>query len=297
MMDNTATGFFYRLPGYSGNTRPGAHRSTSRGAGMNFISHARLIDQPDPRRLDLRASIGSLSREWLVRVNQQRVAIMITVIVDVSVGMHFRGVYKKLDVAADFIEALGHSAAAMGDSLGLFAFDYQRRVDLSVPARFGRAVGRNLAQSVRDTRTSEITRRSGEKSDIRTNALAECINLSATNSSLVFILSDYHWALSGLAATLDPMANVQVVPIVLWDPVETRPPAGRRLLSAQLSGTKQSRHVWLTSRVRRQWLQNVEHRKQEITDVFASRDIEPFIITDGFDAEAMSQYFLRLGLQ
>jgi len=180
---DTVTEFFYRLPGYSGNARPGAHRSTSRGAGMNFISHAKLIDQPDPRRLDLRASVGNLGRDWLVRVNQQRVAIAITVIADVSAGMHFHGKHRKLDVAADFIEALGYSATAMGDSLGLYAFDHRRRADLSVPARFGRAIGLNLAQIIRTTIATDNSGHATDKSEARTEALAECISLSADTST------------------------------------------------------------------------------------------------------------------
>lgn len=291
----TVSEFFYRLPGNSGNIRPGAHRSTSRGAGMNFISHAKLIDQPDPRRLDLRASIGNLSKEWLVRVNQQRVAITITVIVDVSAGMHFRGVYRKLDVAADFIEALGYSAAAMGDSIGLYAFDHSQRNDLSVPSRFGRATGLNLANRVRACRASGTHRI--DESEARTKALAECVSLAAGNSSLVFILSDYHWSLTGMESVLDPLAGTLVVPIVVWDPVETEPPAGRRLMSVQAMGAGKSRHLWLTPRVRQQWLANVEQRRLELSELFGSRDTKPFMMTSGFNADAMSKYFMELGVQ
>lgn len=294
-MNNTVSDFFYRLPGNTGNVRPGAHRSTSRGAGMNFISHAKLIDQPDPRRLDLRASIGSLGKDWLVRVNQQRVAITISVIVDVSPGMHFHGAYKKLDVVAHFLEGLGHSAAALGDSTGLYGFDHRLRNDLTVPARFGRAVGLNLAQMIRSCSTPTGHPRNGVDSEARTAALAECVSLAAETSSLVFILSDYHWSLEGLVSALDPLADVLVVPIVVWDPVETEPPEGNKLLSVQKIGAKQSRHLWLTSKLRQKWIENVGQRKQQISDVFASRDIKPFIVTDGFDPEAMSKYFMGQG--
>ena len=42
------------------------------GAGLEFATHLRLFDRPDPRRLDLRASIANLRSEWLVRVNRQQ---------------------------------------------------------------------------------------------------------------------------------------------------------------------------------------------------------------------------------
>ncbi len=295
-MNNTASDFFYRLPGNTGNVRPGAHRSTSRGAGMNFISHAKLIDQPDPRRLDLRASIGSLGKDWLVRVNQQRVAITISVIVDVSPGMHFHGAFKKLEVVAHFLEALGYSAAALGDSTGLYAFDHKLRDDLIVPARFGRAVGLNLAQMIRGCSASGDSRK-GIVSESRIAALGDCVSLAAETSSLVFILSDYHWSLDGLVSALDPLADALVVPVVVWDPVETEPPSGSRLLSVQQMGAAQSRHLWLTPKLKQQWVENVEQRKRHLSDVFATRDIKPFIVTNGFDCEAMSEYFMGLGLQ
>ena len=111
------TEFVYRLPGNTISTRPGSHRSNSRGSGMNFVSHARLMDQPDPRRLDLRASIANIRKEWLVRVNQQRAAVAVTAIVDVSATMHFGTECSKISVAADFLEALGYSAGGLGLSL------------------------------------------------------------------------------------------------------------------------------------------------------------------------------------
>ena len=122
-------------------------------------------------------------------------------------------------------------------------------------------------------------------------------SLAAETSSLVFILSDYHWSLDGLVSALDPLADALVVPVVVWDPVETEPPSGSRLLSVQQMGAAQSRHLWLTPKLKQQWVENVEQRKRHLSDVFATRDIKPFIVTNGFDCEAMSEYFMGLGLQ
>src|SRR6202051_141067 len=71
---NVMPEFHYRLPMRAGGSRPGSHPGSSFGAGQAFAMHARLFDHPDPRRLDLRASLRAIPAEWLVRVHFQRVA-------------------------------------------------------------------------------------------------------------------------------------------------------------------------------------------------------------------------------
>ncbi|OED38127.1 hypothetical protein AB833_20825 [Chromatiales bacterium (ex Bugula neritina AB1)] len=281
-----ATEFVYRLPGRSISTRPGAHRSNSRGAGMNFVSHAKLIDQPDPRRLDLRASISSIQKDWLVRINQQRAAINVSAIIDVSASMHFGAGHNKLQVAADFLQALGFSAGGLGDAVGLQAFDSTLREDLSMPPRYGRGIGEPMAELIRHSSPS-----SSDSASI--DALAQCINAVAGKSPLVFIVSDFHWPLEPLDRLLDPIAGTFVVPLVIWDRTEVHPPQGKRLLSARQMGAGTRRHLWLTPAVREQWQANVQSRKEEIAEVFASRDATPFMMTEGFNAEALSRYFME----
>lgn len=286
MMDTTTAEFVYRLPNNAQSSRPGAHRSNSRGSGMNFVSHAKLIDQPDPRRLDLRASISNIKKDWLVRINKQRAAISIAAIVDVSRSMRFGAEQNKLQVAAEFLQALGFSAGGLGDTVSLVAFDSIKREDLVVPARFGRAMGQTMAEMVLSSKPSSLT-------SANTNALSSCIESIAGKSALTFIVSDFHWSLDELDRALEPLAGSMVVPLIVWDRTEITPPAGNRMLSVKQMGGKKSRHLWLTPTVRNQWEANVAKRQEEITEVFASRDVNPFWITKGFDSELLSRYFME----
>jgi hypothetical protein len=81
--------FHYRLQHRIGGQRPGSHPGSSLGAGQEFVSHMSLYDRPDPRRLDLRASLRDFGGNWLVRVNRQRAGVPVHVIVDVSASMSF----------------------------------------------------------------------------------------------------------------------------------------------------------------------------------------------------------------
>lgn len=145
--------FHYRLPGRAGGFRPGSHPGSSFGAGQQFAMHARLVDHPDPRRLDLRASVQSVRGDWLVRLHLQRVAVPVQVVVDVSASMHFGKERSKLDVVADFVEALGFSAFRSGDRVGMTAFDTDEREDLFVPPRYGRGGAEIMSAMLRAART------------------------------------------------------------------------------------------------------------------------------------------------
>ena len=70
---------------------PGHHRSTRGDSGFEFRGHAALLDAPDPRRLDLHASLRDPFGDWRVRVYSQRKAIPVVVVADLSASMGFAG--------------------------------------------------------------------------------------------------------------------------------------------------------------------------------------------------------------
>jgi hypothetical protein len=109
-----------------------------------------LYDRPDPRRLDLRASLRGFNEDWLVRVNRQRAGATVRALVDVSASMIFGGQRPKLHVVADFVEALGLSAFRVGDAVGMMAFDESERADLFMPARVSRGMGSVMGAALRE---------------------------------------------------------------------------------------------------------------------------------------------------
>src|SRR5262249_2846949 len=163
------------------------------GAGQEFASHARLYDRPDPRRLDLRASLRDLSGDWLVRVNRQRAAVPVHVIVDVSASMAFGSPQPKLHRVADFVEALGQSAFRCGDAVGMAAFDEHERTDLLVPAMLSRGTGALMASLLRGC----AARGRGA------HGLMDAVQRHAGRAVLIFLASDFHWPLGQIEPVLD----------------------------------------------------------------------------------------------
>lgn len=250
--------------------------------------HGRLFDYPDPRRLDLRASVRAARSEWLVRVHLQRAAVPVQVIVDVSASMHFGARQTKLQVAADFVEALGHSSFRVGDQLGMLAFDTHARDDLFMPARYGRGVGNLLATMLRASTSTNDTAVSGGIAGLQRAA-----STLAGRQALIFLVSDFHWPLAGLPAVLDLLVHACVVPMVVWDAAEIAPPHGGPLLAVNDAESGRQRTLWLRGSVRERWREGVARRRAELVQMFGKRGMQPFYVESAFDPEALSRYFLE----
>jgi uncharacterized protein (DUF58 family) len=300
--------FHYRLPMRSSGFRPGSHRGSSFGAGQEFAMHGRLFDYPDPRRIDLRASVRAARSEWLVRVHLQRAAVPVQVLVDVSASMRFGTRRSKLQVAADFVEALGYSAFRVGDPLGMLAFDSGARDDLFMPPRSGRGIGNLLAGMLRESAgvdAGEGTGASfaaaavsgkgsgGVNGSGSVGALQRIASTLAGRQALVFLVSDFHWPLTALPAVLDLLVHAYVVPIVVWDAAEIAPPAGGPLLAVRDAESGARRTLWLSAGARERWHEGVARRRAELSQMFGKRAMQPFYIEGAFDPEAMSRYFLE----
>jgi uncharacterized protein (DUF58 family) len=289
---NTLAEFQYRLPVRVSGARPGGHRGSSVGIGQEFAAHTRLFDHPDPRRIDVRASVRTVQREWLVRVHRQRVAVPVHAVVDVSASMRFGANVTKLEVAAAFVEALGHSAFRIGDPVGMLAFDDAAREDLFVPARHARGMGSLMAELLRDCER-EPTHSTSDSSS-RDIGLRDAANRLAGRAGLVFLVSDFHWPLTALPALLDTLTHAWVVPVVLWDRAEVEPPSHNGWMSLVDVESGEMRSMWMRDSVRERWRGAVAERRAQLAALFARHGIRPFFNQGAFDAEALSRYFLEL---
>lgn len=275
--------FRYRSPHRVGGWRTGSHEGTATGAGLAFATHLRLQDHPDPRRLDLRASLASLQSDWLVRVNRQQAAMTVRLLVDVSASMRF-GAPSKLELVADFVQALGQSAFRVGDAVGMAAFDRTERPDLRVAAWRHRGMGEMLA--------SLLLQSQGGAGGVE--GLREAASLLAGRGGIVFLVSDFQWPLEGLGDVLDLLAPAHVVPLVVWDAAEMEPPAGDGLAMLRDSESGRSRTLWLRPKLRTRWREAVEQRRVALQGLFGSRGLRPFYLQGAFEAQALSNHLCEV---
>lgn len=283
----TDADFVYRIPGRSASYRPGAHRSRAQGPGLSFSHYLPLLDQPDPRRLDLRASIRNVHGGWLVRASRQRASTCVTVLMDVSSSMHFGHPTRKLETAARFLDSLGRSAFGYGDALALQAFDHAPRPDLEFAARTGRGAGAALASVIRQLPTP------GRHQALQPHTLSGLCAGLQQNVSLLFLVSDFHWPLTYLDAAFKRLSHQCVVPIVLWSHNETRPPPAGRWVRMQDLETGRSRSMISRRSTLARWQANIEHRRQLIDETLRANGAQPFFMDRGFDARALSRHFME----
>ena len=282
--------FHYQLPRRFGGWRPGAQRGSSQGSGQEFAAHRRLFDHPDPRRIDLRASVRDGRGDWLVRIHRLRVAIPVHVVVDVSASMHVGAARRKLEVVADLVEALGYSAFRAGDTVGLLAFDQREREDLFVPARHSRGNGSLMARMLRECRATP----GAPATDASALAgLRRATERLVGRGGLVFLASDFHWPTAALGELLAQFAPACVVPLVAWDPAETEPPEARALVALSDAETGVRRSLWMRESLRTRWRDAVAARRAELTALFNAHGMPPFHLHGRFDAEALTRYFME----
>jgi hypothetical protein len=274
--------FRYKIAWRARSHLPGAHRSTQQGSGFEFVGHKTLIDGADPRRLDIRASIRDPFEQWQARVFSQRSAIPVVVITDLSASMTFQGKQDKWDNVCDFTRTAAWSATRNGDLFSFIACDDQVREDLFLPATLRKSAVLDLQDRLAQLRPAP---RSGAK------GLLEAHRWLPQRRSLIFLVSDFHLPLEMTENLLDSLRAHDVIPVVLWDPIERQVPQGRGLLRLQDSETGRHRLIWLRPSVRDRWEQELLEHQQALSRLFALHGRPPLMIESAFNADEITHYF------
>jgi len=265
---------------------PGHHRSTRGDSGFEFRGHASLLDAPDPRRLDLHASLRDPFGDWRVRRYSQRKAVPVVVIADLSASMGFEGRQRKAEVLADFVASLGWSAWRTGDRFGFIGCDAAVRPEwLQLPTR-ARGTGFVLAQALRAWAPVGPSARSAA-------GLLQAADFLGRQRALVFLVSDFHLPLTLVQATLARLAAHEVVPVVLWDPLEFSVGATRGLLHTVDPESGRRQLVWWRPALRARWQRAHAERREALLQTFAAQRLRPLFVEGGFDADAVTRHFQR----
>jgi hypothetical protein len=260
---------------------PGHHRSARGDSGFEFRRHAALLDAPDPRRLDLHASLRDPFGNWIVRVYSQRKAIPVAMVADLSASMGFVGTHRKLDVLADFVDSLSWSAWRTGDSFGFVGCDSAVREDVLLPPTRSRGMGGALATALR---TMHLQGRSA-------HGLSMAHRYLSRQRSLVFLVSDFHLPLPGVEAVMASMAHHDLVPVVLWDPLEFGLTPRRGLAQVMDPESGVTKLLWWRPALREKWLAAQQQRRDALLRIFRAHRLKPLFIEGRFDADAVTRHF------
>lgn len=273
--------FNYHIPWRSRSRRPGRHRSNQRGMGMEFRGHTTLLSYPDPRRIDIRQTIRDPLEQIYVRIFNQKSAVPVFVLCDLSGSMQYGSAQRKISVAADITQSVAQSVTHNGDPIGFIGFDDDVRQDwlCTLSSRPHAAI--EMAENLK----------SYEPAAVGSNALAETVRLLPRERSLIFLVSDFHMPIADLENALILMLRHHIVPVVLWDTAEYAdlPEFGIASVTDPESGAK--RTLFLRKEYRARILQSFVDRRKEIEELFLRFDMQPFFVENHFEADLLTEYF------
>jgi len=270
----------YRLGWRPEGVLPGAHPGHGEGAEGEFRRHVSLLRHPDPRRIDLRASLSDPFGELHVRQFSPRRAIAVAALVDLSGSMGFGEDATRI---ADVIAQLALSAQRSGDSFALFGCDAHVREEASLP----------------------LSRRRGVEFEVRERLLAahpagrsvdglfEAADRLPARRSLVFLVSDFLMPLPQLERLLNVLWHHDVVPVVVRDSgAESELPRWGLIEIADLE-TGGSRLVLMRPSLRERWRREADERHRALDALFARHGRRPFHLVDQLDADALARRLME----
>jgi uncharacterized protein (DUF58 family) len=271
----------YRIPWRARAYYPGQHRSDQLGGGIEFRGNVPLLAAPDPRRLDIRASMSDPFGTWLTRSFRQRSQVRVYIVADLSASLGFAAGPSKLDILADFTQSLAYSAHRSGDRFGFLGCDEKLRQDFYLAPTHMPGAAIELAARLRTLQPR------GRSLD----GWLEAPSYLGTQRALVFLLSDFHCPLDFLACALRGFGKHVLVPVVLWDRREYQRLPRFGIATLRDSETGRKRTLWLRARLHEKIAAAFAARRSALSALFFDLNLRALFLEDGFAPEAVTQYF------
>ena len=274
--------FFYSIPWRAVSPHPGAHASRLQGGTDEFAGLVSLMANPQPRHIDVRASLQNPLGQWMVRSFRQRSSIQVQVIADLSGSMGYRGVREKPETMARLVASIAWSAYREGDRFGFHAADATLIEELTMPCRIYKGGVPELF-----TKILHHPRQGGGM-----KGLWDAAGRLGRTRSLVFLISDFHQPLEDLAELMRRLSRHDVVPVVIWDRAEYEalPDYGLVVVEDPELGVR--RRLFMRPRLKEQFMARFEARKGALEDLFSPYGRGPLFLSDEFSPDCLTRYFL-----
>jgi uncharacterized protein (DUF58 family) len=271
----------YRPRGRFRSNVVGAHASSEVGGFGVFRDQAPFLRYPDARRIDVRATLRDPFGATHVRRFEQRSAIDVYVVMDLSASMGFVGSVDRFQVACHLCESLALSATRIGDRFGI--------IGAGGVAQRPLFLGATRAGSAALDFVARIRRDGPHGAGVR--GLVETAPLLGATRKLVFLISDFQWREEQIRAIFDAFALHDVAPLVLVDSIETKPPRWG-LLELVDSETRERRLLFMRPALHMRWIESEQARRRRMGHMAETRARRPIFIEDGFDATTLSQQLM-----
>ncbi|UTD26596.1 DUF58 domain-containing protein [Bradyrhizobium sp. WD16] len=267
----------YRPFGRFRSNHVGAHSSSEVGGLGVFRDQTPFRRYPDARRIDIRATLRDPFGETYVRRFEQRSAIDVYVLVDLSASMGFCGAADRFAAAGELCAALAYSSTRIGDRFGLIGCGEALRRETTFPATRSKTAALAAVAAIGRERPG----------DPGAEGFVAAAALLGVARKLVFVVSDFRWPGRLVDRVFEALAHHDVVPLVLADSVEISPPKWG-LLELRDSETGRRRTLLMRPGLRQRWAEREGDRRRELLRSSAGRARAPIFLTDGFDPVDLS---------
>ena len=280
--------FSYRFPDKVFGHVPGAHNGTAMGSGDRFAGFADLFDYPDPRRLDVRASLrtniadsalGNQER-WLVRRYQQRSSITLWLLADLSRSMSVSSVSNER--VARLAHMIAHSSIGFGDRFAMAGFDAMWRKDVSVMPTRQRSMPALAAEKIIHA---------APPSEPGAAGLFDAADLITSPKAMVFIASDFCCDIDLVDRTLRKLAHYTVIPIVWQHDEVDHLPSHAGWTETRDSETGKRHSVWIRPGIKKRWQQQLDEHFEKLTACFMRYRVKPLFVSGEVTPQQLTQYF------
>lgn len=279
----SAANIFYYRKAAQQSVFPGAHPGKIVGSGQLFKQHMPLITAPDPRHIDLRASVLDPFGQFQVKAFQQQSRLDVFLLADLSASMSYQGQRNKQQQIIDCLLSISHSAHMTGDRFGFVGCGQTINPQLLIsPA--------NLQQG-RVDELAKMLKKSSLKG--QAESLLQAANYLPSRSAIVFLLSDFYMPITIIQQQMQRLNQHTVVPLVLWDQQEYSDLPSWGLVKFSDSEQGKTRTLFMRPTLHQKIIHAFEQRKQQLRACFRAFGCEPLFIDKGYRAESISQYFLQ----
>lgn len=283
--------FSYRFPNNVFGYIPGAHTGSSLGAGDRFAGYANLFDYPDPRRIDIRASLRSSiangtateGNSWLVRRFQQRSSVTLWLLADMSKSMSISSVNH--GQLANLAQMIAHSAISLGDRFAMAGFDADWRQDISIMPTTRRSIPTLAADMIRN---ADPALKPGVE------GLVAAANVIASSHALVFLASDFCVDIALVARVLRQLSKFTVIPIVWQHHDVDYFPSHAGWTQMRDSETSQHRSVWMRPSMKTKWRQSMITHFEQLSACFLHNRVSPLFADGEVTGQQLTRYFAGL---
>jgi len=277
--------FSYRYPHKVYGSQPGVHQGKSLGTGDSFAGFSDLFDYPDPRRLDLRASIRdnlATGRDnYLVKRYQQRSPITLWMMADLSRSMSLSS--DNQEQLAALTQLVAHSAIGFGDTFGLAGFDSGLRHDVHMmPTR----------QRSMPTIAADMVRSAAPTDSAGIDGVVHAANMITSKHAIVFLASDFCCDLDVIDKALRQLSRFTVVPVVWQHNEVDHLPSHAGWTEMRDSETGQRRSLWMRPSMKKRWQESMDQHFEQLKTCFMRHRVRPLFTDGNVTGEQLTNYFL-----